>query len=183
MPVFLFITLIVGAAAAFISGYVYTFEIAYIVGAALSVFALICLASILFRPSKRSSSRLAASVADQLREIDEMTGYEFETFAADLLEADGYEEVTVTSSSHDQGADIIMERDGVHFAVQCKVYSTRLGNTPVQEITAAREFYGCHVGVVITNSYFTDSAVELAKANRILLWDRAYLAALIDRNI
>ena len=91
--------------------------------------------------------------------------------------------VELTVSSHDQGADIIMSRDGVRYAVQCKVYSTRLSNTPVQEITAAREYYGCHVGIVVTNSYFTDSAVELAAANRILLWDRAYIAKLIDENM
>ncbi len=167
---------------AFILGVALTIKAAYIVGAVLLLTA-IAFALTYFLKIKKRSAEISPSVADELARIDEMSGIDFEVYSADLLREAGYENVEVTGSSHDQGADILMERDGVRFAVQCKVYSTRLGNTPVQEITAAREFYNCHVGVVITNSYFTDSAIELAKANRILLWDRAYLVSLIDKNM
>lgn len=176
-------TLLIGAASAFACGYIYSLNAGYIIGAGLIAILLIYIVIAAFRRSKSNRMQFSGSVADELAKIDEMSGLEFEKYAADLLETEGYENVTVTQSSHDQGADILMERDGVRFSVQCKVYSTRLGNTPIQEITAAREFYDCHVGVVVTNSYFTDAAVELALANRILLWDRAYLASLIDRNM
>lgn len=175
----------VAAAVSFICGYQFNSDVAYIIGAAAAVSALISAFAYVMRRKSygKNKFKLRGSVPEKLARIDEMSGLEFEQYAAYLLESDGYENVSLTQGSHDQGADILMERESVRFAVQCKVYSTRLGNTPVQEITAAREFYDCHVGVVITNSYFTDGAVALAKANRILLWDRAALAAMLDRNM
>ena len=177
------LTLILGGIAAGVCGYFNDSVVYYVFGAVLVLVGIIDLAASVFGSKRRSSMKFSATVESELQKIDEMSGLEFEQYAADLLETAGFDNVELTSSSHDQGADIIMSRDGVCFAVQCKVYSTRLSNTPVQEITAAREYYGCHVGVVVTNSYFTDSAVELAAANRILLWDRAYIAKLIDENM
>ena len=182
MLIMLIITFFIGAAIAITYALIYAFNAGYIIGGVLLLMGVVC-TLVAFLRRKKGTKRFSGDVAAELAEIDEMTGLEFEQYAADLFEDLGYENVTVTGSSHDQGADIIMERDGVRFAVQCKVYSTRLGNTPVQEIVAAREFYGCHVGVVITNSYFTDFAVDLAKANRVLLWDRVHLAALINKNM
>lgn len=180
---FFAVTFFLGASVSFLYGYMYSITAAYIVGAVLLLLCAVSFFAAFLGRKRKSPSPFSGNVADELNKIDEMSGLEFEEYAACLFSEIGYENVTVTASSHDQGADILMERDGVRFAVQCKVYSTRLGNTPVQEITAAREFYGCHVGAVITNSYFTDSAAELAKANRVLLWDRAYLAGLIDKNM
>ena len=176
-------TLLLGGIAAGVCGYFNDSVVYYAFGAIFVIVGILDLVSSVFCSKGRSSMKFSATVESELQKIDEMSGLEFEQYAADLLETVGFENVELTASSHDQGADIIMSRDGVRFAVQCKVYSTRLSNTPVQEITAAREYYGCHVGIVVTNSYFTDSAVELAAANRILLWDRAYIAKLIDENM
>ena len=68
------------------------------------------------------------------------------------------------------------------FALQkCKNYSAPLGNTPVQEVSAGKMFYNCHVGVVLTNSTFTHSAISLAEATGVLLWDRTELAKLMEK--
>lgn len=61
----------------------------------------------------------------------------------------------------------------------CKNYTSVLGNTPVQEVSAGKLFYGCHIGVVMTNSTFTSGAVSLAKATGVLLWDRTVLSKLM----
>ena len=45
----------------------------------------------------------------------------------------------------------------------------------VMEIYAGRDYYDRMVGVVMTNQYFTQPAVELAKKLNIMLWDRGYL--------
>ena len=82
--------------------------------------------------------------------------------------------------SGDHGADIIAEKEGVRYAVQCKCYSHDLGNTPVQEIFAAKEMYDCHVPVVMTNRYFTKGAKELAAKTKVLLWDRDVLKSMIE---
>lgn len=112
--------------------------------------------------------------------IDDIEGHEFERFCAQLLRENGYERVTVTKESGDQGIDIIAYKDGVKFGIQCKCYATDIGNKAVQEAYSGKAYYNCHVGVVLTNRYFTRSAVELAQKNGILLWDRSKLLKLMQ---
>lgn len=111
--------------------------------------------------------------------IADMSGADFEHFCADLLRLNGFSDVSVTPSSGDQGVDIIAKKDGVKYAIQCKHYSSPVGNTPVQEVSAGKLYYHCHVGVVLTNSIFTKGATELANATDVLLWDSYKLHELI----
>ena len=106
---------------------------------------------------------------------DFMEGHSFEHFCADLLRDNGYIHVSVTPGSGDQGADVIAEKDGVRYAIQCKNYASPLSNTPIQEVNAGKMMYKCHVGVVMTNSTFTPGAKALADATGVLLWDRTVL--------
>lgn len=115
-----------------------------------------------------------------LARIDAMDGHAFEHFTADLLRKLGYQKVQVTRGSGDQGVDVLAEKEGVKYAFQCKCYSSDLGNKPVQEVHAGKYIYQCHVGVVITNRYFTQGAKDAAKATGILLWDRDKLRSLIE---
>ena len=119
-------------------------------------------------------------VDEELKSIDVMDGHSFEYYCATLMRKHGFINVTVTPGSGDHGADIIAEKDGVRYAVQCKCYSHDLGNTPVQEIFAAKEMYDCHVPVVMTNRYFTKGAKELAKKTKVLLWDRDMLKSMVE---
>jgi len=107
--------------------------------------------------------------------IDAMDGHEFEQFCAELLERCRYQNIHVTKSSGDQGVDIIAIKNGVRYAFQCKRYSSKLGNGPVQEVNTGKRIYSCQVGVVITNSYFTSGAEMAAKAVGVQLWDRETL--------
>ena len=115
----------------------------------------------------------------ELNRIDGMDGSTFEHWCADLLRDNEYRNVSVTQASNDQGVDIIATKDGVMYAIQCKCYSSDLGNKPVQEVHTGRYIYHCHVGVVMTNRFFTDGAKEAAKATGVLLWDRNNLIAMI----
>lgn len=115
-----------------------------------------------------------------LARIDKMEGHEFERFTADLLRKLGYERVQVTQGSGDQGVDVIAVKDGKKYAIQCKRYSQKLGNKPVQEVFAGKTIYGCNVAVVLTNNYFTDGAKEAARATGVELWDRDMLRRMID---
>ena len=117
--------------------------------------------------------------ARNIRDVDKMDGYEFEVFSGELLKDLGYKKVEVTSKSNDYGVDIICTKKGVKYAIQCKCYSSKLGNSPVQEAVAGKNYYKCDVGVVLTNNYFTENAINLAKANGILLWDRNELIKMI----
>lgn len=127
-----------------------------------------------------SQDRISQNNQYSTRNFDEMEGHQFEQFCADILMKNGFESVDVTRGSGDQGVDIIAERDGIKYAIQCKRYSQAVGNKAVQEVFAGKAFYHCHVGAIITNNYFTKSAIELAKENGIVLWDRDFLLKNID---
>nr|WP_243875240.1 restriction endonuclease [Blautia obeum] len=109
-----------------------------------------------------------------------MEGHDFEQFCAKLLKANGFSNVYVTPGSNDQGIDILAEKLGVKYAIQCKRYSSDVGNKAVQEVFAGKSYYNCHVGVVLTNRYFTQSAKELAEKTQIFLWNRDILNALCE---
>lgn len=114
-------------------------------------------------------------------EYDHMDGWEFEEYVGELLSRSGYRHVEVTRGSGDQGVDVLAERDGVSYAIQCKHYEARVTNKAVQEAYAGAEFYGCDVPVVLTNSYFTASARELSEEIGVELWDRAELQQMVRR--
>lgn len=111
---------------------------------------------------------------------DYMEGHDFEQFCAKLLKANGFSNVYVTPGSNDQGIDILAEKLGVKYAIQCKRYSSDVGNKAVQEVFAGKSYYNCHVGVVLTNRYFTQSAKELAEKTQVFLWNRDILNDLCE---
>lgn len=112
--------------------------------------------------------------------LDSMEGLEFEYYCADLLAANGFIEVEVTQSSGDYGIDILAEKDGVTYAIQCKRYTGLVGVKAVQEAYAGRDYYDRMVGAVMTNQYFTKPAAEAARKLKILMWDRDYIEYLED---
>lgn len=116
----------------------------------------------------------------RVRDFDLLDGHEFEYYCADLLRKRGFKEVEVTKGSGDYGIDILAERDGVTYAIQCKCYGDSVGVKAVQEAYAGRDYYDCMVGAVLTNQYFTGLAVEAAKKLKILLWDRGYLESMAE---
>lgn len=115
--------------------------------------------------------------------VDEMEGHDFEYYCADLLRERGFSEVEVTGGSRDYGVDILAQKDGITYAIQCKCYASPVGVAAVQEIYAGRDYYECMVGVVLTNQYFTEPAVDMAKKLKILLWDRGYLESMMEEEV
>lgn len=111
--------------------------------------------------------------------VDSMSGYEFEDFLAELFSALGYD-VEKTKRSQDQGADLFATHFGKRIVIQAKNYSDNVGNSAVQQVLSAKTFYGCDESMVITNRYFTNSAVELAKSADVKLINRDKLIKYID---
>lgn len=96
-------------------------------------------------------------------------GHEYEYFVAEYLRRSGYSQVTVTKGSGDYGVDVLATKDGIKYAVQCKYYSSPVNLKAVQEVVAGAPCYGCNAAMVVTNSTFTKSAVNLATANGVIL--------------
>ena len=100
-----------------------------------------------------------------------MSGIDFENHLADLLKKNGFDSVTGTPKTGDQGADLIAKRNGKTIIIQAKRYAGTVGNKAVQEVIGAINFYNGDEGWVITNSSFTKSARELANKSGIKLID------------
>lgn len=99
--------------------------------------------------------------------LSAMTGEQFEQCIASMLRRDGHF-VKLTPRSGDYGVDIIMDN---HVAIQCKRYSGNVGLNAVQEVYAGMMHYGCESSIVVTNSQFTKSAIQLANELGVTLWD------------
>lgn len=112
--------------------------------------------------------------------FEDMEGHDFEYFCADLLRQKGFVEVEVTKGSGDYGIDILAEKEGVTYAIQCKRYTAPVGVKAVQEAYAGRDYYDRMVGAVMTNQYFTTPAVEAAGKLKILLWDGGYIESMME---
>lgn len=104
----------------------------------------------------------------------------FEHFCADLLRSKGWT-ANVTPATGDQGADIVATRLGTTVVIQCKLYSSPVGNKAVQEVVAAQAMHGAQYGCVVSNQSYTNSAKVLASANGVLLLHHDDLVRLDER--
>ncbi|MBU4162480.1 restriction endonuclease [Patescibacteria group bacterium] len=114
----------------------------------------------------------------EIGDFEKLTGYEFEGYLKGLFDLLGYT-VIETSLSGDQGADLIASKDGQKTVVQAKKYSGKVANKAIQEISAAQRHYKADKAIVVTNSSFTKSAIDLALSNDVELWDGKKLKDII----
>lgn len=119
----------------------------------------------------------------ELNKIDNLDGLDFELYVASLLKKIDYYNVIVNPASGDYGIDIVATKNNQKYGFQCKRYKSSVGNAAVQEVVAGLPHYRCVKGVVVTNSYFTKNAKNLAASNNVELWDRDKLSILIKMAI
>lgn len=124
---------------------------------------------------KRYRSKLSRM---NLEQVDELSGLDFEYFLFYLFKKKGIH-TKITSYTHDFGADLILRRHGKRIVIQAKRWSDNVGIQAVQETIGAMSYYKAKHGVVITNSFYTKSAIELANASDIVLLNRYDLADMI----
>jgi restriction system protein len=109
-----------------------------------------------------------------LREIDRMTGLQFEEWVAQKLKTNGFTHVHVTEK-YDYGVDIFAIKDGVRWGVQVKRHSSLVKAEAVRQVVTALNHYGCDKAMVVTNSFFSKVARSLATSNDCILIDRKSL--------
>jgi HJR/Mrr/RecB family endonuclease len=127
---------------------------------------------------KKFEEGLSQKQIIRIEEIDNMGGYEFERFLKSLFGKMGYS-VEHTKLTGDQGADLVINKLGEKTVVQAKRSNSKIGNNAIQEVVASVSHYKADKGMVVTNNFFTPSAFELAKSNKINLIDRDELNRLI----
>ena len=107
------------------------------------------------------------------------TGLDYEKVITNKLKELGFNAKT-TKASGDQGADVLADKGGVSFAIQCKLYSKPVGNKAVQEANAARDFYKKDYAVVVSNAGYTKSARTAANACDVILINDTQLEKLLE---
>ena len=118
--------------------------------------------------------------AVDLSPVDSLEGHAFEYWCADLLESIGFTGVVVTRGSGDDGLDIIAYYGEEKWGIQCKRSNSKVGNKAIQEAYTGKALYNCQVAAVITNNYFTPSAVETANITQVQLLDRDWIVSMLS---
>lgn len=111
--------------------------------------------------------------------VDAMDGFQFEAFLVEIFQTIGFD-VKETKKTADQGADLFVTRFGKNMVIQAKNYTGSVGNAAVQQAISAKAFYGCDEAMVVTNSYYTKSAKDLAATAGVRLVDREGLQSYLD---
>lgn len=114
-------------------------------------------------------------------DYDNLSGIEFEKYAAHVLSLNGFENIKFTPASGDHGIDILAVKNDISYAIQCKCYSSNIGNSAIQQAHTGKSIYHKDVAVVLTNQYFTPQAISEANTLNVKLWDRNKLNSLIKR--
>lgn len=107
------------------------------------------------------------------------SGLQFELDCQQVLSKNGYSVIT-TPASGDFGVDLVVERDELRYAIQCKNLNRPVGIKAVQEVATGRKKHRCDFGVVVAPFGFTSAARELAHEHQIALILPAELARLAE---
>lgn len=114
---------------------------------------------------------------DNIKSLDKLQPLVFESAIALLLEKIYGGNSWLTPITNDKGADIMLFKESENLLVQVKQSSSKLGIGSGQEISYALPEYNkkhdCKFKLqVITNNYFNQNAIDLAKQHNIELIDR-----------
>lgn len=163
-----------GVVAAFICSCVFAYLFDFWTASVGFLVTFIFLALFLESEFKRRSEAAAderRTRAIQLADVDSMDGWEFEHYVARLLCDRGFT-AEVTNGSNDFGVDVIASNGTQRFAIQVKRHAKNVSRRAVSDAVAGKQHYGCNAAAVVTNSYFTKGAVELAGSTSYQLIDR-----------
>jgi len=102
----------------------------------------------------------------------DMSPADFEIACANALGKLGWAARTVGQTG-DQGADVIATKNingkEITAVLQCKLYSSPVGNAAVQEVFAAKKHRSADMAAVVTNQSYTKSAKELSNSTGVML--------------
>lgn len=133
-----------------------------------------------------SSTKMSVDISS-IDDLDQLNPLSFEAAVAILFEKMFNGNSFLTPVSNDKGADIVFFGENANYLIQVKQSSSALGISSGQEIKYAipeykskyaREF----IPTVVSNSFYTQNAIDLAQQNDIELIDRNILKKWIKEN-
>jgi len=124
-------------------------------------------------------NNLGLKTEKRIGDFTKLNGHQFEDYLKELFSLLG-NQVMRTKLSGDQGADLIIKKDDKKTVVQAKKYSGSVTNKAIQEVVASKNYYDANNAMVVTTGIFTKSAIELAKSNKVELWDKNKLKEMVS---
>lgn len=129
-------------------------------------------------PASQQAGQTTADLIQRLRSID---WYQFEKLVALLYRKLGYSVSRRGGANPDGGIDLVIEKDGLRTAVQCKQWKTwNVGVKSVREFLGALTDAGIHKGIFITLCGYTGDAKQLAEKHGIEIVNETGLAAMLE---
>ena len=106
---------------------------------------------------------------------------DFEKYVAGVYRRLGYR-ARVTRATGDGGIDVHLWRDGVHYAVEVKLYARgrRVGREYIQKLWAAQLDAKADAAIFVTTCGYTAQAIEFAERHDIILVDGDSLKRMIS---
>lgn len=128
---------------------------------------------------KREFNLTVNSISATNNSFSTLSGSDFEKLLYRLYESMGYS-VQLNGKVGDQGGDLVATKDQERVLIQAKCYNNwNIGNSAIQEASAARSHYDCNKAMVIATNEFTKEAVELAKTNNVELISKPLLQKML----
>ncbi|MCK9195221.1 MAG: restriction endonuclease [Nevskia sp.] len=108
---------------------------------------------------------------------------DFERLVGETFRRRGYA-VQETSAGADGGVDLILDKDGENYFVQCKRWrATKVGVEVVRELYGVMAAQGVAGGFVVTAGTFTNPAIRFASGRNIDLIDGRGLMVMLKGNL
>lgn len=126
--------------------------------------------------SVRFRTTYMQSDEEKLRQIDMMDKSQFVVYLSGLYSLKGYK-VDIARVDERCGIDMIVSKNGEKTGVSCMLSKSMLINEHVNLVDNGKKENKLKNAVIITNSYFDQSAVAQAKTSKITLMDREGLVA------
>jgi HJR/Mrr/RecB family endonuclease len=112
----------------------------------------------------------AITPLERRKEIEEMTGSQFETFVATLFSRKGYS-VRMTPDSGDHGIDLRLTRSGKSGVVQCKRWTSIVGEKEIRDFFGAMCHEKAEFGFFVAGTEFSSRAREFSLGKNMALVD------------
>ncbi len=111
-----------------------------------------------------------------------MSWKQFERLVGEGFRLQGYRVVETGGGGADGGIDLVLNKDGEKYLVQCKQWRAfRVGVDVVRELYGVMAAKGAAGGFVVTSGRFTDEARKFAEGRNVQLMDGTQLRVLIKQ--
>lgn len=148
----------------------YVLPSAFLIGAAMSAYG----------HHKRQALHEQVAANPNQSVLNNMSWQQFETLVGEAFQRKGYAVTENGGGGADGGIDLVLQKGGETFLVQCKQWRAfKVGVTTVRELYGVMAAKGAAGGFVVTSGAFTDDAKKFSIGRNIDLLDGEALHALI----